>query len=128
MKAMRRGAFAPAEAVAAARDAPGSIASSRGSATAVPSPWRKVRRGSCQVLFIESRADSSVDENRSETLQKQAGISRFGLAKRIRALALTTTELARGVHAAAPFPRLQAHRFVRPVRTTKRPAGSAPGI
>src|ERR1051326_9495523 len=77
MKAMRRGAVPAGPAAVAASDAPGSMASSMGSATAVPSPLRKVRRGSCQVLFIKSRADSGLDDPRVENLQKQAGNSRY---------------------------------------------------
>src|ERR1043166_3832785 len=52
MKAMRRGRAAAADGPAASNFAGGSMASSIGRATRVPNPFKKVRRGRCQDLFI----------------------------------------------------------------------------
>src|SRR4051794_6918950 len=56
MNAMRVGAFDAVPAVAASDRDVGIIASNAGSAIAVPSPLRNVRRGMCQLLLIVSSA------------------------------------------------------------------------
>src|SRR5204862_5826498 len=77
MKAMRRGNVRAASAVPAASTfAGGSMASSIGRAMTVPNPFRKVRRGICQVLFITMFYGQLIDEITFQTLQTQAANSR----------------------------------------------------
>src|SRR6266436_4990285 len=72
MKAMRRGnVWAASVAPAASTFAGGSMASSIGRAMTVPSPFRKVRRGICQVLFITMFWGRLTDEITLQTLQTQ---------------------------------------------------------
>src|SRR5207247_10023632 len=72
MKAMRRGkVWAASAAPAASTFAGGSMASSIGRAMTVPNPFRKVRRGICQVLFITMFYGRLSDEITLQTLQKQ---------------------------------------------------------
>src|SRR6266699_976868 len=73
MKAMRQGNVRAASvAPAASSFAGGSMASSIGSAITVPNPFRKVRRGICQVLFMTMFYDRITDEITLQTLQTQA--------------------------------------------------------
>src|SRR5882724_2652362 len=77
MKAMRRGnVWAASVAPAASTFAGGSMASSIGRAMTVPNPFRKVRRGICQVLFITLVYGRLTDEITFQTLQTQAANSR----------------------------------------------------
>src|SRR5439155_6478349 len=77
MKAMRRGkVWAASAAPAASTFAGGSMASSIGRAMTVPNPFRKVRRGICQVLFITMFYGRLSEEITLQTLQRQAANSR----------------------------------------------------
>src|SRR5439155_23920785 len=77
MKAMRRGkVWTASVAPVASSFAGGSMASSIGRAMTVPNPFRKVRRGICQVLFITMFYGQLIDEITFQTLQTQAANSR----------------------------------------------------
>src|SRR2546427_559681 len=79
---MRRGNVRAASVAPAANTfAGGSMASSIGSAMTVPNPFRKVRRGICQVLFITMFYDRITEEITLQTLQTQAANSREGRGK-----------------------------------------------
>src|SRR6266481_6025037 len=72
MKAMRRANVRAASAApTASAFAGGSMASSIGRAMTVPNPFRKVRRGICQVLFITMFWGRLTDEITLQTLQTQ---------------------------------------------------------
>src|SRR5213596_11762 len=87
MKAMRRGNVRAASvASAASAFAGGSMASSIGRAMTVPNPFRKVRRGICQVLFITMFYGCLTDEITFQPLQRQAANSRERRAGRISIL------------------------------------------
>src|SRR6266480_5288949 len=73
MNAMRRGNELAASPAPSNR-AGGSMTSSSGRATTVPSPFKKVRRGICQVLFIRLFCGWLTDEITPQTLQTQAAI------------------------------------------------------
>src|SRR6266568_6172791 len=84
MKAMRRGkVWAASVAPAASTFAEGSMASSIGRAMTVPNPFRKVRRGICQVLFITMFYGRLTDEATLQTLQKQGTKSVRWMSSRI---------------------------------------------
>src|SRR6266478_5436486 len=97
MKAMRRGNVRAASvAPAASTFAGGSIASSIGRAMTVPNPFRKVRRGICQVLFITMFYDRLTDETKLQILQTQATKLARRMSSRIVAADIRRRISARG--------------------------------